>query len=290
MNKYIPYILIFIIFTIGAIIFYKSLCFKKKTIKINTSSIKKINKWVYNNFSNEEADSIIKETGLKITGVTYQLIRYILFLVFLLNLIYNKINGIDVRAKTIVLILFFIISIPKKKILNKKSPFSYIIDLLNKNKQKKYDIEIYRCLSQLKNIALSKSGDNYSSDYIIKELTKYTIHTKPIFNRYLGYWYEARYQKATDYFNESIPTKNALALSTLLLKIDNIKPSEFIKQIDLYQNESRERRKTESNNKKESKSNILYGIALITGIIIMINFLIIAIVIDTMGYLSQLRF
>ena len=290
MNQYTAFAFIFIIFFVGASMFYRSIQFKKNTININKNSIKKINKWIYMNFSNEEVDSVVKETGLNLTGFRYQSIRFSLLFISLVSLIYNKLNGMDVRRNTILWILIFIISLPKRSIMGKKSPFLYIIDIINKSKHKKYDAEIYRCLSQLKNIALSKSGDKYSSDYIIGELTKYTLYTKPIFNRYLGYWHEAKYDEATRYFNDCIPTMNAQALSSLLLKIDNIKPSEFIKQIDIHQNESRERRKTESNNRKELKSNMIYGAALVTGVIILLNFLVVGIVIDTMASLEQISF
>jgi hypothetical protein len=137
---------------------------------------------------------------------------------------------------------------------------------------------------------IAKTDTTYSSIYIINELLKYSVSIKPILERYLGYWYEARYDEATKYFNDAIGTKDAERLSSLLLKIDHLKPEDFIQQLELYQNTSREDRKTAAQKSKEDKSNFLYVVVYATGLIILLNFSVVAFIIDFISTFNQMLF
>lgn len=289
MFKIIAYVLMGVLFLTGATLYWQY-CNPRYGLKLTKNRFIRLKQWFFREFSNKDTEKMIKEMGLNISGLAYQIIRYTILVSWLLYLLYIKFYlGADVGMSVAAWIVLFISSSPRKKFINATSPFYYIVLQLQKRNKEKYDLEIFRCLSQLKNLAIAKSGWSYSSDYIIRELSKYTIFTRPIFDRFLGYWYESRYDQACKYFNDSIGTEDALALSNLLMKIDHLKPAEFVTQLELYQSEAKERKRTLAQNSKESKSNLIFGVVMLTGIIILLNFLVIAIVIDTLGYFKQLK-
>ena len=241
-------------------------------------------------FTNAETDKMVSEMGLKISGLTYQVFRYLIFVSWLLFLVYKKLYaGHNVSIPALLWILLFLATSPRPTMIGRPSPFGLLLEQIRKKRRIKYNQEIFRCLSQLKNLATAKADASYSSDYIISELSRYTVYTKPIFDRFLGYWYESRYEEAVKYFNDSIGTEDAKSLSNLLSKIDHLKPAEFISQLELYQNEAKERRKTTAQNTWEARSSMVFAVALITSIIILLNFLLISIAIDTVGYFKQIQ-
>jgi hypothetical protein len=284
----IAFSIIGILFLSGAA-FYWSYCNPRYGFRLTQTRFIKLRQWFLKEFTNKETEKIVKEAGLNISGLTYQTIRYLILVFWLCCLIYLKFyGGKDAGMTVAIWIITLIASSPKRKIFNTTSPFYYLVLQLKKRGREKYNLEIFRCLSQLKNLAVAKADSSYSSDYIIKELAKYTVFIRPIFDRFLGYWYESRYEQACKYFNDSIGTEDGLALSNLLLKIDHLKPSEFVNQLELYQNEALERKRTTAQNSKETKSNLVFGVVMVTGIIILLNFLLIAIAIDALGYFKQL--
>lgn len=289
LTEIIAYWCIGLIFLMGAV-FYWNYCNPRYGLRLTQTRFAKLRQWFLKEFTNKETEKIVKEAGLIISGLTYQAIRYFVLLFWLGCLFYLKFySGKDAGIAVFLWMIVFISSSPRRKIFNVTSPFYYFVLQLQKGTREKYDLEIFRCLSQLKNLAVAKANSSYSSDHMIKELSKYTVYTRPIFDRFLGYWYESRYEQACKYFIDSIGTKDALALSNLFMKIDHLRPVEFLNQLELYQNEALERRRTSAQNAKETKSNLVFGVAMVTGIIILLNFLLIAIAIDAIGYFKQLR-
>ncbi len=231
-------------------------------------------------FCKPETDQLVRNLGIK-SGLLYQIFRYIVLLLWLGLLIYKAyVEKMELPLPVVIWIAAFFISSPRRSFFHKDSPFLLLTNLIQSQKNQKLNREVFRCLSQLKNIAIAKSNINYSADSIICELAKYSVLIKPVFNRMLGYWYEGRYDEATTYFSESIRTKEAAALAGLLAKIDYLKPVEFVTQIELYQNSAKSERKTASQAAKENRSNLIYTLVIASGIIIIINFIVITIGVD----------
>ena len=269
---------IVILFIYGAIMFWRN-----TTQKANASPKMRLERYkaiLVKELHNPDTDSLVKDIGLK-SGLLYQVIRYLVLVGWAVYLIYQSISTKTDQIMPITFwLLAFLISSPRRTFFKKDSPFFILVSKIQKIKQQKLNLEIYRCLSQLKNMAVAKSKKSYSADSIIFELAKYTVHAKPIFNRMLGYWYEGRYEEATNYFTEAIGTKEATALASLLSKIDYLKPTEFLSQIELYQASAKDDRKTSSHNAKENRSNLLYTMVMASGILIFINLIVVTIGVD----------
>lgn len=270
--------IILVLFIFGATMFWRNV-----TRKVSASPKMRLDRYkaiFAKGLQNSETDLLVKSLGLN-SGLIYQVIRYTFLIGWAGFLVYRgSTSNVDILLPITFWLLAFLISSPRRTFFKKDSPFFILVNQIQKIKRQKLNLEVYRCLSQLKNIAVAKSRKSYSADAIIFELGKYTVHAKPIFNRMLGYWYEGRYEEASSYFTEAIGTKEASALASLLSKIDYIKPAEFLSQIELYQASAKDDRKTAAQNAKENRSNLLYTMVMASGILIFINLIVVTIGVD----------
>ena len=291
----LPYTVILAIFIYGAAIYKKSFSYESARFRfskdVTRRSLDRITKWYKKEFESEETDRVLKQAGIKLSAFSYQLIRYSLLVLWLAYTTYIRLNrGLGVNIHILLWVITLVVSRPSLKLLNFRSPFSMLCDLMNKRKREKCDVEIFRVLSQLKNMVISMSEKALSSEYLISEITKYTKNTRPYFMRMLAYWYEGRYKEGQEYFQSSIGTETAKAIAGLIGKLDYIPPEEFISQIDLYQNQVEDKRKTAVKKVREHQGNVVFVIAMLSGIAILINFLAVAVGIDTIPMLKEISF
>ncbi len=291
----LPYIVILAMFIYGAAIYKKSFSYESASFRfsrdVTRRSLDRITKWYKKEFESEETDRVLKQAGIKLSAFSYQLIRYSLLISWLAYTTYIRLNrGLGVNIHILLWVMTLVVSRPSLKLLNFRSPFSMLCDLMNKRKREKCDVEIFRVLSQLKNMVISMSEKALSSEYLINEITKYTKTTRPYFMRMLAYWYEGRYKEGQEYFQSSIGTETAKAIAGLIGKLDYIPPEEFISQIDLYQNQVEDKRKTAVKKVREHQGNVVFVIAMLSGIAILINFLAVTVGIDTIPMLQKISF
>lgn len=289
-----PLVIILIIFIIGAVLYKKSFSYDsslKFSIDVTKRSLTQYTEWFRKEFTNTQADYLLKQAGIRMPAFLYQLIRYSILLSWLAYLGYERLSkGMNVNLQVVLWILMFISTMPCQKLLKIKSPFYFVVEKISKRKKEKSNVEIYRCLSQLKNIAISMSSKALSAEYIIREITKYTKTTKPHFQRLLGFWCEGRQKEGQEYFSNSIGTEVAKSLVSLLTKLDYISPNMFISQIELFQNQVEEDRKTAVNISRKAQGDLVFALALAAGFSICLNFLAVVVGIDGYDVLKQLIF
>lgn len=299
MEKLIVEIGIILLFILGALIYYKSFQYAvtkqyRFSSNISRQRFQGVIDFLNKELANEKTEEFVKQAGLNISGLLYQFIRYSVLILLLAYIAYsNFILHHGVRAQVILWVIIFFISRPIPKIYNYDSPFLVVCSFFKKREKIKFSKEIDRCISHLKNMTISIDSDQtemFSSDYIIKELSKYTKHTRPFFLKLLGYWYEGRYQEGQEYFYISVGTEEARSLAALFAKLDYLPPQEFVLLLEHLQNESKERRKTYSQNSKKIQSDILFGVALTSGILILLNFFAVVVGIDVVKTLQNINF
>jgi hypothetical protein len=291
MLQLIPVAVIILLFISGAFLYKEA--FGVETNFRFTREVKgrSFSSWCKKEFTNTETENLFRQAGLKIPVFLYQLIRYSLLAVWLAYISYLRLH--DGKKVTVLLALWLVllvVSKPARKLLRYKSPFLLVCEQINRRNKAKVNTEIDRCLSQLKNIAKTMSGNALSSDYIIKELSKYTKVTKPYFLRLLGFWYEGRYKEGQEYFSSIIGTEEAMELAGIFTKLDYLAHDEFISQLEMYQNQIRSKRKTSAQKANERQGNMIFLIALLSGIIILINFLVVVIGIDAISMLQKVSY
>ena len=221
----------------------------------------------------------------------FQSIRLTILVLWLAYATYLRFkHGTNVNLHVFLWLLALLMSWPSVKLLTFKSPLYLLCNQIGKKNRERCNVEIYRCLSQLKNMAISMTSKALSSDYIIREIAKCTKIIKPHINRLLGFWYEGRYIEGQEYFYSAIGTEFAKSFVGLLGKLDYISPDKLITQIELYQNQVSEQRKTEVKNRREGQGNLVFIIALVSGFIILLNFLVVVAGIDTYKMFSKVSF
>ncbi|MGD9677613.1 MAG: hypothetical protein AB7V16_04475 [Vulcanibacillus sp.] len=161
------------------------------------------------------------------------------------------------------------------------------MDIFTLNYKNKLNNEIYRCISQLKNIAITRKNNSLSSDFLLEQLSKFTKKLKPIFNQMIALWSIGKKEEACSYFEEAIGTKEAEQLSNVFRKLDNLFPVELYNQIVLLQEAMKKERETSKLAANENKSNIIYFIVIVTSVIVMTNFVVVVYYLET---LHQMQF
>ena len=188
------------------------------------------------------------------------------------------------------LIVLFILTIPKLKIFDRNTPFNYFITFLTFDFKHKKNLEINRALSQLKNLSIISSSVNIGSDFIINELMKLTKLTKPIFTKTLKYLRENDKVAAADYFAAAIDTREGWEMANIFLKLDDLGPDETKEQIILTQSMFKEEKQSAKEKKNEYRGYFLYSIVIVTIFVILLNFVTLILYVNTAEVFNNLFF
>lgn len=269
--------------------FKKSKKSKTGNIRFKKNRYGEVKSFIKNQFNNKEVDKVFYRTGLNITSLQYQMVRYLIFIILLVLMILSFLNtGIISIKNYIMLLALFLISSPVLSLGGKKTPFSLLIDALQNEYKNKKDVELYRAISQLKNIAIAQKDKPLSSDFIIEQLIKFTKLTKKDFIKLLSEFRLGNEETGCREFASNVDTRLALELSNVLIKLDKINPIELKEQLTLYQENLKAERMTKKLKRNETISNIIFIPIISLALIVLLNFVIIVIFLDQMQNIMNL--
>ena len=281
------FLMIGLTFGLSAYLMWKG-TYKEKSqygIRFKRNRFRDIKSTIEVQFNDKETDSLFKDAGIKGSSAAYQIMRYTIIVIWLIIILYNKFYlGSFSRYSFALLIIVFIITSPRKEFLGRKSPFYSVMGLLQYKYKNRKNKEIYRALSQLKNLSIISSEISLGSDYILEEIYKFTKITKPIFSMFLSMWYEADRLTACEYFANAIGTKEGREISNLFLKRDDLNPGELKHQIELYQEMVKSERQTYKEKFNEARGNVLYSMVMFSAIVVLLNFVIVVITVDALNF------
>lgn len=262
---------------------------KRQDIRLKKNRYKEITDFVKLQLNKKEIDDVFSKTGLQITNQKYQLWRYIIFIVFttLLAIAYVKNGNVPNKYFAIIIVLFFSSS-PTLYFFRYRTPFHIVTDMLKIEYRNKKDIELYRAISQLKNIAIAQQGRPLGGDFIIEQLMKFTELTKKDFTQLLSEFRIGNEEEACRKFAKNIDTKLGLEFSNVLLKLDHINPVELKEQLVLYQENVKAERLTIKLRRNETRSTLLFIPITTLALMVLLNFVIIVIFIDQMQNIMSL--
>lgn len=230
---------------------------------------------------NNNNDDIFKDTGLKISLLQYQTGRYLMISLLFLMLIYSFFKNGNISLKHLLITIFiYLISAPVREFLGKKTPFYYFIYVLKNEYRNKLDLEIFRSISQLKNLAIAQKDKPFGADFIIQQLMKFSNITKPVYIKMLSKYRMGQEEEACKYFAEAIGTNYAKELANIFLKLDKINPGELVEQLTLYQVSIREEWRTKKMRKFEAISDIIFIPIIASALIVLLNFVVIVVYIE----------
>lgn len=239
---------------------------------IRRSINRHIKEYIYDN-----SYDVFSGSGASINKKQYNMMRYVV--VILISAIY-LIRGCSGSNIYYSIACIFIISAPREELCSVCTPFGYIIKYLKQSYRHKVDNEIYRAISQLKNISIMHMDKSMRADYIIAQIMKFTEITKPIFSRTLYIWHVDNERKACEYFRSAIGTELGGELANIIEKLDRLKPHELTQQLDLYQENARRVRSTYNLKKNEILSNIIFIPIIASAFVVLLNFVVITVFLD----------
>lgn len=287
----ILYLTIFTLLGVIAIFIVQKMKNINKTynLKMRRHRYERLFSYIKKNIYKDELEGIFNNSGLKITTIQYQMIRYMSFIIWLilLNFSYQLGGGTYPVKQLFIILILFLVSSPKTYFLGKKTPFKYVLDVFITNHKYKKNIEIYRAISQLKNIALARKDTPPSSDFVLEQLNKFTNIIRPVFNKTIALWSMGEKEEACNYLEQAIDTKEATELANILRKLDDLEPFELKNQLSLLQESIKKERETRKIKNNENISNFVYLLVITTCIIIMVNFVVVVYYIET---INQLKF
>lgn len=269
----IYYCLIMILFTTSWSVFKN---INKKTKNIYT--FRKPNKRLPKNNNEKNAiNNVFDEAGFNITFHKYIRIRLIVFVMFLIFTSITLFQSDKLKVAIGIQISIYFITTPVLAIGKKESPFMIFMKMIKKIHNQKKDIEIYRILIQLKNIAITQKEQAYSADYTINQLIKFSRLTKKALINFLMFYNLGREDEAYNKFTKEINTKMGNEIGIILLKLDKLKPLELIQQIDIIKNRNREKHITRKHRKQNKISDLIYLPIIIPVFVLFLNFIMITI-------------
>lgn len=259
-------------------------------IRIRKKPLEMVKDFMLKDIDESEVNQMISKTGFKTNLVQYQMFRYIICIGgILLNIVVSMANTLPLpTGRILFLVILMVASSPQEKILKIKSPFMHIMDVLVRYSQGKKNIELYRAMSQLKNLAITKADRPPGSTYILEQLKKFTNVIRPTFTIMQSMWDRGQKDEACDYFQKSIGTPEAEAFASIIRKIDEMNPVELKQQMILFQEVIRRQRETEKVKKNEFRSNLIYGVVTISILTIFVNFLVVGFFVDMLTDLQNI--
>lgn len=152
--------------------------------------------------------------------------------------------------------------------------------ILESNRERKSDQEIFEAVIYLRNLAAIEDGNYCSSDLVIERLSEKEGFLKPVFIHLLSLLRANRPDEAINYFSEKSRAKTGREFVKILINWDNIKASELIESLTSYENAIRTERITRQKKKDELISELIYFPVVVNIIIIFINFIYVSYFID----------
>lgn len=235
---------------------------KKKMLARNKYKI-----FTYTKVDEFEFNKNMQEIGLKVSLNGYQKLR----LIFLCTLI------LFFEIDVLLAVILFFVSEPTEFILGRKTVFKMVIDFSKSRFKEEQDKEIYSALVQLKNLAIATKDKPLATDFILRQLAKFSKKTRVVFNHTLVLWRENNEEVACEYFSETIGTKLANEFANFVVKLDKVNPDELIEQLQVLQEGYRERNITKEQKRQELISSIAFMPIVISSLVVMMNFIIITI-------------
>ncbi|WP_206457886.1 hypothetical protein [Anaerovorax sp. IOR16] len=233
-------------------------------------------------------DLMFRQIGLKLSLRRYNAIRKLLLIVIgLLAIMYVMKGDIDFSIRLILfgIGLYYLLS-SKEKFGRRKTVFARFCDAFSKRRGCAMDEELTGIIMQMKNIILSKKNGT-SADYILTKLIPFTNFSKAAFQTALYFVRQGRVSDAGEAFEERFPTSLGKSFARVMVKLDELPPEEFLKQLTIVQNNALEEHRTREEKKLVHIQHIKLMLAFCEAILIMGNFVYL-VLIDTLDAMSFL--
>jgi len=146
------------------------------------------------------------------------------------------------------------------------------------------ELELYDSCITLKNLAIVNGAKPFSGEFLYTMLMENAVKLKPIYREMLLMY---RHEEAFRYFADAVNTKAGRNFAAILTKVEKINPSELIEQMEVFQNMIAEKRMTQALKTAQRNSVITTIWSSATVFSLLINFVVVAVFMDTLNMLKN---
>ena len=154
--------------------------------------------------------------------------------------------------------------------------------------QDKMEREIFHCCIMLKNLSVVQMELPLSADYMLEQLMESSKPLRSTYADILTAYRKGEGKQAFSILSKRIPTKAAKDFARILGKLDKLMPADLIFQMDSFLSGFAEERKTKAMAKAERKSLITTLTSTTTVFVVLLNFIVVVIFLDTLTVLQNI--
>lgn len=277
------YTIIIVLLSIGGIAIMQLIKLSSIKIRVKKDRYKQLREFLTNRTDEKAVDKLLTNAGLPIDTFQFQLIRYFVFITwFVLSFITYKLHKTSFPSfQLLIALAIFYVTSPKLDMFKYDTPFkSLMLAIANRRKYKR-NLELFRLISQLKNIAVTFGDNPPSSHFILEQLSKYSMSLRPIMNTFIKEWSIGNKDVACEYFCNAVGTQEALDFSNLMRKLDEMKPNDMKYQLQILQDGIFSSMGAKRNSINELRSLLIYSISVMVFVCVMYNFIIVGFSIES---------
>lgn len=287
---FIYYFVISILFIAGVRLLINSRKTKgREYIKFRRSLVRSARKSVIAQLDNPEVSRVLFESGVSCSGFQYNGFRVIA--VISLIIIQFKSTFVEQAPEGHIFLYvagIILLSTPREQLLGVRMPFGYMLEIMQKRRKEKIDRELFSLMTQLKNLCIAQGDCPLSGDYLIEHMHRFSSCTRQALSKLLTLWRLGQIEEGCSAFAGILNTKLSIEFSSILLKLESMNPIELSSHIELFQSHIREEHMTRHMRRQEVISYVLYTPVIASAFLIMLNFMVIAIWMDTVNLIQKL--
>ena len=159
--------------------------------------------------------------------------------------------------------------------------------VMKKNKSR-MDRELFQSSVILKNLSLVQGHTPFSADYIYEKLMENSVVLRPVYGQMLTVYRSRKSSEAFKIIPMVIGTKTSKNFAIILSKLEKLNPAELEKQMEVFQKSMMETRMTYAIRRVQRSSLILTALATITVFVLLLNFVVVVVFLNTIETLNQL--
>lgn len=148
--------------------------------------------------------------------------------------------------------------------------------------------ELFHSCMILKNLAIVHQSLPMSTDFLLEQLMESSQRLRPVYADMLTDYRNGRMEEAFSRLYQKIPLPSAQKLARILCRLDDLQPAELVGQMDAFEETFAAERKTKAMARAERKSLITTLASTATIFVVLLNFVVVVVFLDTLEVLSQL--
>lgn len=217
---------------------------------------------------NEKPD-MFRAAGLSITLQQYNIIRYVLYAVMFIYIIYQYMSTLQLPL--VLLVIFIVLLAATNPTMRKISLVHVMLRYANKARTRKLNNEVLRAFIQLKNLAMLDSQLNAYE--IMTRLLRHTKALKPYLSELIKGWSQPDKKDLLDAFDAAVGTSDAANFSKVLSKLDTTKPIELLDELTLYEQSIMETRQTDRERQNGALGDTFFSLVTLLLMAVLLDFI-----------------